>query len=400
MSQFVRRCSGAALLATLLACGGGSGSSAPVVPPEPQPSESLSGLSLANSPDGSTVWGFTASGKLWKSTDGGLAWQAVGSPAFEARLHVLGISPQTVWTTGLMAGKPSLWRSDDGGAQWTQRSLPEGTPAQFWLASDGGDTLLVSWAWSAGGQFTAIYRYHSLDGGRSWQVSTLSPGEVSVRGNRWRFAKDLKDLYSSLFGTLPYGAVQRSQDSGASWQTRLALDESRAGTILTTSDANTLMVASYPHRNQMSAPQAPVAWRFHYTRDGGASWTEFDAPAIATGFAGFSSLTPTGEIWAYLPAGGPSYRSMDFGRSWELVQAPGIAPQYLEQGARWTDSDTGRQISFDQGQSWQALALPWGQRTFSFRQTGPRRLLAERHESPGTALSIDGGASWAVARVP
>lgn len=342
------------------------------------------------------LWGYAGAGKLWKSIDNGSTWASVPGPAFDKLVSLLSAPGDTLWVAASEAGAPVLWRGTASGTGWTRTALPVGTPVDFQIGSDDGNSLVVSWTVSSGGMTSFYYRYQSNDGGLTWSVAAEAFGEAVSAGSRWRFAKALRGIN---FGLLPYGSVQKSQDSGINWQTRLALGDDRAGRLIVTAEPLLLMAVSFSHHGSIAPPVAPVDWRFHLTQDGGASWTEWDAPASVQAFTDIGGSLPRAMLCATRMVDTQRLRSLDFGRTWQIWALPeGFATASvtaLELGTLWAWNGSAALVSNDQGDTWTAATPPPGPQTgaFSLRQTGPSRLLSEL-PGGGVSISIDSGKTW------
>ena len=88
---------------------------------------------LESNPD--VIYAGTASGGLWKTTDGGIRWKAVfehSGPMSVGAVDVSQSNPSTVWVgTGEANNRQSsswgtgVFKSTDAGATWTFMGLPE-----------------------------------------------------------------------------------------------------------------------------------------------------------------------------------------------------------------------------------------------------------------------------------
>lgn len=387
-------------LGALAACGGGSDSApapapAPVPEPPPPPAQRLMRLFRDDTGRSAPLWGQTASGALWKSADGGSTWTSVPGPTVDKVLSVLSAGPDTLWLTGLEGQTPVLWRGTTAGTSWVKRTLPPDVRTPFQISSDDGNSMAVSWVWSFGGMTSFYERYQSSDAGLTWVTAAYGFSEALSVGASWRFAKVLR---GTNFGALPYGPVQRSLDSGITWQTRLALDDSRAGALLGSPDPAVLLVASYAHGGSYAVPVAPVDWRLHQTQDGGNTWAEWDAPAAVRDFTNIWGAASQGLLLASRSSDSQTLRSKDFGRTWQPLVLPAATQSFnlLAQGALWARSDTSAQVSLDLGDTWTAATVPpgTGGSSASIRQTGATRLVAELPDAAGVSISQDLGKTW------
>lgn len=390
-----------ASLGVLAACGGGgSGPSpapapTPTPPPPPPPPQRLLRLLPPYAGSLAVIWGVSEDGKLWKSANGGDTWAAVSSPTIGRIDNVFSAGTDTLWLAGRDGDQPALWRGTGNGTGWVKRTVPAGAPATFALSSDDGNTLTVTWATSFGGMTTFYSRFQSLDGGMNWASAPEAFGECLSVGARWCSAKALR---GTNFGLLPYGAILRSQNSGLTWDTRLALDDSRAGMLLGSPNPSSLLVTSFSHKGSYAPPVAPVDWRLHLTQDGGTTWTEWDAPASVQGFTAISGVPSLGWLIASRVEDTQLLRSLDYGRTWQPLVLPAGYTEFLqlEQGALWARNVTAVQVSTDMGSTWAAATWPAGADVTTTRvmQTSPTRLLAQAANGAGVWTSADLGKTW------
>lgn len=386
-----------ASLGALAACGGGSGSApAPTpAPPPPPPAQRLLRMLPPYAGSTAVLWGVSEDRKLCKSTDGGESWASLLGPAVEQIDNVFAAGADTLWLTGQDAGQPVLWRGTAAGSGWVKRSLPVGTPVGFGISSDDGQALAVTWITSFGGMSSFRSRFLSADGGASWVTAPDVFGETLSTGVRWSSEKALR---GTNYGLLPYGAVRRSTNSGQTWDVRLPLDDSRAGTLIGSPDPSALLVASYAHKGSMGVPEAPVDWRLHLTQDGGLTWTEWDAPASVQTASAIHGASPLGGLIATRLGDTQLLRSADYGRTWQPLVLPMGATDVtaLGQGALWVRVGTAAQASTDLGNTWMPASWPAGvdPLTTPLRQTGPSRLLAQVANAGGVWLSTDLGKTW------
>jgi photosystem II stability/assembly factor-like uncharacterized protein len=144
-------------------------------------------------------------GQIWTTADAGATWTLAYPGEQNVNFHELHFpTAQTGYVTGGIvrdAGEiGAVLRSDDGGASWTRLDFPYGkiTAADFVDA----DHALV--ATQSQGLFA------TADGGRSWQ-SLLSAPDGLVNQLRHR---DAQDWYATTYE----GCVYRSRDGGTTWR--------------------------------------------------------------------------------------------------------------------------------------------------------------------------------------
>ena len=135
----------------------------------------------------------TASGGLFKTTDGGASFVPVGESAFALAIGDVALDPQdpqTVWVgTGeanvgggsLTYGGSGVYRSADGGATWEPRGLDESNAVgRVVVHPTDGDRV---WVAAAGKQYEQDEHrgvYRTTDGGASWSRTLFVDGETGA----------------------------------------------------------------------------------------------------------------------------------------------------------------------------------------------------------------------------
>lgn len=377
-----------------------------------------------------------ARGALYRSTNGGLAWSAVGTPPdgyFARALVVLPTSPATLYVA---TESGTVQRSTDGGLTWSNRStglptsipdfpLPPGInrlavdPADadvlyaevdgvgLYRTTDGGGlwepvapptenapplvfpvvlatspTTLV-----AVEGFTA---FRSTDGGASWTPSTRSPGGLGSGFATGFFAdpSDPDTLYLSAFG------VYRSLDAGGTF--------AYSGTGLDKAIVHALAPVAGAPGSFLAATEGIGVQR---TDDGGESWQVANDGVVGQTL----QLAPhpsDGDVF-YLIAGGRLWKTTNGAVSWAASDA-GIpyganslaldpsSPATVYTGVTWwATGESTVHRSADGGATWTGSALPAGAgslRRLAVDPTNGDRVYAGT--SDGLFRSSDGGQTW------
>lgn len=152
----------------------------------------------------------TMGGKLYRSTDGGAAWEAAstGLPAFNPVTDIV--------STGgtLVAAASNVFVSSDNGTTWSQSTTGMGTFPTITRLTFAGGALFASG--------NGVYR--STDGGAQWTAAQSGiPAFYSVDA----FASVGSDLFAgSLYAT----ALYRSTDNGDTWSPITSLPFSGSAT--------------------------------------------------------------------------------------------------------------------------------------------------------------------------
>jgi len=240
-----------------------------------------------------TVYAATASGGMWKSTDGALTWDYAWAPGITQAMGAVAVgSDGTIYAgTGepnpgggsITWGGTGLYRSRDDGATWQHIGLPT-SGAIGRIAVDPKDPKRVFVA-SAGNLFVpggerGLYR--SLDGGDSWELllagenATTGAADVAIdpvnSNNILVGMWDHQRLPTHRVYAGPGSGVFRSTDGGATWQEatlpgNVAPNEvGRIGVAFAASDPTRAYAVV---ANKLNGTAVGL-WR---SNDGGATWS-------------------------------------------------------------------------------------------------------------------------------
>ncbi len=264
--------------------------------------------SAALSPDGSTLYGASALGGVWRAALDGSGWTPLGD-------NLYGGSRLLLVVPGLQPGDPDALLSAtsdrqvrvtrDGGASW---ALPAGLPVEFASVralarlADAAGTILV--AGRAGG---LARLYASSDGGMSFQERWSSglPGPPSLFVPRYGpgAATDLWLLHA--------GRLLRSVDGGQSLVPVATVDGSATDGVLAGSEAGAPTL--------YASLEVGGSWALHRSDDAGQSWSQVNGLAGYWRALEVSSLDP--QRVAY--GGVDCWRSTDGGVSFQRVNGWG-----------------------------------------------------------------------------
>jgi len=248
--------------------------------------------------DPATIYVATASGGIWKSTNGGTTW----APIFD---------DQAVSTFGDIAIAPSH-------------------PEIIW-AGTGEQNNRQSTSWGNG-----VYR--SMDGGETWThlglVETRHIGRVVVhpRDPDIAWVAALGNLWASS----EERGVYKTVDGGASWDRVLFVDTLTGAVdlVIDPSDPNTLYAAAYQRlRRTWGFNGGGPGSGIYKTTDGGASWRELTngIPAGDKGRIGLAIARTSPRVLSALiehAEESGTYRSEDGGETWERVNRLNPRPMY------------------------------------------------------------------------
>jgi hypothetical protein len=225
----------------------------------------------------------TASGGLWKTTDGGANWNAVFDSVGTQTIGALAIDPNDanrLWVgTGEQRQKCSdyfgmgLFQSLDGGATFTDRngsgSSALGLSNVTAVAVKPGDSNLILAGGPGecvGGAFAAGGLRRSTDGGATWALVLAGPTNDVI------FDPLSPNVVYAAVGsgsTDPNGGLYRSTDSGATWS---ALSNG----VPTGAAAGRTRLAMAPTNRQVLyalVNRSAGGTGLYRTVDGGTTWT-------------------------------------------------------------------------------------------------------------------------------
>ncbi len=290
---------------------------------------------FAMHPDGwQTYYAATASGGLWKTSNGGITWKPIFDGEGSYSIGVVELDPNdadTVWVgTGENNAQRSVgfgdgvYRSDDAGKSWRNMGLRDSGHIGS-VVIDPRDSDIVY---------------------------------VAAHGPLWNAGGDR--------------GVYKSVDGGRNWERVLEIDEhTGANEVLMHPDNPDLLLASTWQRRRHvwtlinGGPGSGV----HRSTDGGETWTEITAglPSETMGRIGlaFAPARPD-TVYAIIETddeGEGVYRSTDFGVSWEKRSSyvAGSPQYYNELIADPTDPDrvysmdTFLHVTHDGGATWEMV---------------------------------------------
>jgi photosystem II stability/assembly factor-like uncharacterized protein len=327
--------------------------------------------------DPDLIWVGTATGGVWKSTNGGLSWEPVFDDQDWAAIGAVAIdqnSPDVVWV-GTGEGNPRNSVSVGGG----------------------------------------IYR--TLDGGRTWKLLGLEKTErihrIVLHPSDPRTA--WAGAMGQAWGENPDRGVFKTDDGGKSWRKVLYVDERTgvADLVADPSNPNKMIAAMWDYRRWpwFFRSGGPGSGLF-ITHDGGESWTRLtEEDGLPKGHLGRSGVAfaPSDPriVYALVEAEKNALlRSDDGGRTWKTVNSDNdVSPRpFYYADIRVDPADPNRiyrlgsslDVSTDGGKSFSTLAgfgsLHPDHHAMWINPNDPTHIW--EGNDGGVAVSRDRGATW------
>lgn len=335
-----------------------------------------------------TIYAGAASGGLWKSVDGGLAWK----PIFDKHNQSIGAvtidrkNPKTVWVgTGESCVRNSvsvgdgIYKSTDAGESWQKVGLPDSERiAKIVVSPNDSNTVLVC---ATGHLFDSHPErgvFRTTDGGKTWEKTlfvnddtgcsdlAIDPQDGSiVYAGMWEFRR--KPWFFTSGG--PGSGLHKSTDSGKTWR--------RVTKGLAAGELGRIALAVAPTRpNVVYATVEAKQTALYRSDDLGESWTSLNTSSAITGRPFyFSHLAADPRDWRRIYKPGLTLAvSEDAGRTFASVGGGGLmgATYHSDVHALWINpanteqlvlgTDGGVYVSYDRGAHWRFVgSLPVSQ---------------------------------------
>ena len=324
---------------------------------------------------------------LFRSDDGGDSWEWLADryavEKTDLSVRHIAVSPNFAEDGIILIARDTVFRSSDGGTTWSDTGVPGGL--LVFSPNFASDRLVLNnGAW------------RSEDGGLTWQPSArgLAGNEALSILFSPRFSQD-----HTVFRLDAQGVLQRSTDSGQSWQSlREELSpEFRPNAFVLLPDG-ALFVMSLDGRSVVVSPdqltwETDTVWREEISQldlqdivalpdgsllvanntagvlrstDGGRTWSSGEFPL--RGSPSDQALLAAGNGTVFAALGGAIERSGDGGRTWQYLKSVphgfevtslAISPDYLKDGVILAGgrSYLGASIirSADRGETWQVV---------------------------------------------
>jgi len=302
-------------------------------------------------------------GRLAKSTDGGVTWNAVDGSLTYADVRAVAIDP--VVPSNIYAGMGGaaysipLFKSADGGASWTSLAqFPAGGYAYGWISSllvGSASPNVIYAAENPGDWYGGVFK--TTDGGANWIITDLRAEESTVMALD---ASNPNTLYVGDYD--PYGCgeawVDKSVDGGSTWTQHYEWPIGPVNALVTDPKNLSTLYAGTPEGVFKSA-------------DGGANWSNIGLSMGVTSLA----LDVADPNTIYAAAGGNDW-AVNAGFLGMFKSTDG--------GATWTSINSGLARVLDSRSTVNALAMAPYNRGILYAATSGR----------GIYKSLDGGGKW------
>jgi len=367
--------------------------------------------------DANVVYVASASGGLWKTTNGGITWK----PIFERQgsfslgdIALAPSNPEVVWVgTGESNVRNSVsfgdgvYKSTDGGKTWQHMGLKDTEHiSAIVINPQNPDIVYIGALGHAFGPNEERGVFMTTDGGKTWTKTLYIDNQHGVADLEID-PTNPNILYAGMwsFERKPWthrsgsekGGVYKSIDGGATFQRTLDGFPPNIGVTaysLTTTGSNVAAAV-----NVSFSPSQGLAGIF-YSSDDGSTWHQASLPIVPTAI---TSVASDGSSLAYAAVFGQSssvkglYKSTDAGVTWTQRQALNVDIERLAaNGSNVLAGDLfGAYYSTDFGENWNFSAPPGncpfgcGIFTYTFRETS-----VFAGNELGMFLSTDSGASW------
>lgn len=229
-----------------------------------------------------TIYVTAASGGIWKTTNGGSSWAAIGDALPSLSIGTLEMDPTNSQTLYLGLGDAfdatgvGLLKSTDGGATWSKPVFLGSSTIINDIAVAKSNPSVVMAATNQG-------LFRSTNAGKSFSLVSLATGGTDPAPYVWSvvnpsggsFVASMEASYSQLSGSTD-GQIWRSSDSGASWSRAAGFTAASPlgrSTVVAAPSQPSVMYAMAAVSNYFGADDLAGLFR---STDGGANWTALD----------------------------------------------------------------------------------------------------------------------------
>jgi len=252
-------------------------------------------------------------------------WQSMGPDNISGRCLAVGIDVMN--EDIILAGSASggLWRSTDGGQSWVKTTPPNVVQSVSCLVQDVRPGKTNTWYYGTGElisttdrQFSLLPRtmgygngiFKSTDNGASWQVLTSTEGGSagnlsSIFQGIWNLAIDTTNHTQDIVWAACYGAIMKSTDGGNTWEKSLGDTFIKSFSTYVTIAPDGTAYASLGTFSTNTNGLIPTVYGVYRSTDG-ISWQEITPAGFPTYYRTIKlALAPSNPDVLYILAENP-----------------------------------------------------------------------------------------------
>src|SRR5213593_1832815 len=338
-----------------------------------------------------------AGGGIWKTSNGGITWQAISEGLGVQTIGDLAVAPSdtnVVWAgTGERNSLRSQWwgdgvyKSTDGGKKWTNMGLGDSRAiGRIVIHPTNPDIVYVAALGHLWGPNRDRGVYQTTDGGKTWRKILFvddTTGFVDLAMDPSNPAV----LYAAAWHRLRWGGpymqgvgagsgIYKTTDGGKTWKKltdaglKNGLPSDRMGRIglaISTRDPKIVYAMIQVDRGVTDPAQGRFGGVFR-SDDAGATWTQVnDLQAVPHYYYDEIRVDPTNSDHVFVAAS-PLLESKDGGKSFARDSLPRV---HVGNHALWINpadpahlilgNDGGVYVTRDGGKAWEHMTLPLGQ---------------------------------------
>jgi photosystem II stability/assembly factor-like uncharacterized protein len=347
----------------------------------------------------------------------GLQYRLVGPFRGGRATGVTGVpgDPSTFYFGSASGG---LWKTSDGGAVWKPLwdKFPEASPAVGSVAVAPSNPNIVYVGTGEtnirGNVVTGNGLYKSTDAGKTWAYAGLR--DTQVIGRIIVDPKNPDRLFVAalghIFGPNSERGIFRSSDGGKTWEKVLYVDDKTGGSDVAFQPGNPQVMYAgmwQAYRKPWIMESGGAGSGLFKSTDGGSTWTRLTGNGLPEGILGRVNVAPTSNpnrIYAMIEAKkGGLFRTDDGGKTWALINDRNDYKQrawyFNTVFADPKDPDvvyvlnTALYRSKDAGKVFKDLHAPHGDdHELWIDPTNTKRMI--NGNDGGATITVDGGETW------
>jgi len=344
-----------------------------------------------------TIYVGAAGGGIWKTTNGGMTWQAMSEGLGVQTIGDVAVAPSdtaTAWVgTGERNSLRSQWwgdgvyKSTDGGKKWTNMGLGDTRSiGRIVIHPTNPDVVYVAALGHLWGPNAERGVYETTDGGKTWR-KILFVDDTTGFVDLVMDPANADVLYAAAWHRLRWGGpymqgvgagsgIYKTVDGGKTWKrlTDASLKNGlpteqmgRIGLAISARDPKVVYAMIQVDRG-ITDPQEGRYGGVFRSADAGATWSQVnDLQAVPHYYYDEIRVDPTNSDHVFVAAS-PLLESKDGGKTFAHDSLPRV---HVDNHALWINpadpaelllgNDGGVYLSRDAGKAWAHMALPVGQ---------------------------------------